>query len=434
MGYKMITRETLTLSIDDVKPNPKNPRTIKKEQLERLATSIKEFPDMMSLRPIVVDENNTILGGNMRWQALKKLGRETVEVTRADGLTESQKREFIVKDNVAFGDWDWDELANEYDIQELKDWGLEDIQIEEPEDEIVEDTPPELEDDTVSKPGEIYQLGDHRLGCGDSTDRSFIKKIVGDGNLADLILTDPPYNVDYQGGTGLKIKNDKLGDSEFRKLLDGAFAAVSASAKAGASYYIWYSEAEVKNFVEAAETNLGEVRENLIWVKNSLVLSRQDYHHRHEPCLYGWKPGAAHFFIDDRSQDTIMDKRPDYKDANREKLIKLLDAIFDGNEAQATTMNFDKPRKSADHPTMKPIALMAYQIKNSTRPGELVLDPFGGSGSTLIAAEQTGRRCATCELDPKYCDVIRKRWWKLTHGGDETGWEAGTQAIDDSQD
>ena len=169
----------MTLPIDDVKPNPKNPRTIKKEQLERLATSIKEFPDMMSLRPIVVDENNTILGGNMRWQALKKLGRETVEVTRAEGLTESQKREFIVKDNVAFGDWDWDELANEYDIQELKDWGLEDIQIEEPEDEIVEDTPPEPEDNPVSKPGEIYQLGDHRLGCGDSTDRSFIAKIVG---------------------------------------------------------------------------------------------------------------------------------------------------------------------------------------------------------------------------------------------------------------
>ena len=421
-------REELTVPLSELKPNPDNPRTIKKQKLNQLEKSLAEFPEMMQLRPIVVDENNVILGGNMRYEALKANGAVNTQVVKVTGLTDAQKREFVIKDNVPFGDWDWDKLANEWDADELNDWGLELPDFDATTDEIVEDEPPSVDtSNSDSRAGEVYRLGCHRLICGDATDPAVLAQLMGD-DLADMILTDPPYNVNYKSrGSGMTIKNDKLGDSEFRRLLDGAFAAASASARAGASYYIWYSEAEVKNFVEAAETNLGEVRENLIWVKNSLTLGMSDYRHKHEACLYGWKPGATHYFINDRSETDTVANKPEYKNASRDKLVKLLDAIFEGNEIPATTMNFDRPFKSKDHPTMKPVGLMAYQIKNSTRPGELVLDPFGGSGSTMIAAEQTGRRCATCELDPHYCDVIRKRYWKLTHDNDEEGWQDGTR-------
>jgi len=422
----MIKREQKTVKLSEIKPNPDNPRAIKRNQLKSLQKSLSDFPEMMKLRPIVVDEDGVILGGNMRYQALLANGATETEVETVSGLTPEQKREFIIKDNVAFGDWDWDALANEWDMGQLSEWGLDIPEPENVDQEVEEVDVPEVAGEPDSQAGRVYSLGKHKLICGDCTNADIMTKLMGD-KVADLLLTDPPYNVDYQGGTGLKIKNDKLGDSEFRKLLDGAFAAASASAKAGASYYIWYSEAEVKNFVEAAETNLGEVRENLIWVKNSLVLSRQDYHHRHEPCLYGWKEGAAHYWCGSRSQDTILDKEIDYDAMSKADAVAMLKDILDNNALPTTALKFARPSASREHPTMKPIALLAYLIKNSSRTGEIVLDPFGGSGSTLLACEQTGRVCYTAELDRHYCDVIRKRYWQFVHNGDEDGWQEGTK-------
>lgn len=206
------------------------------------------------------------------------------------------------------------------------------------------------------------------------------------GGEINLLLTDPPYNVDYEGKTSdaLKIENDAMTQDEFQNFLYNAFKNAYEHMKAGASFYVWYASRETINFMLALEKADLEVRQQLIWNKNSLVIGRQDYQWKHEPCLYGWKSGASHYFIDDRTQTTVMD--------------------------------FDRPSRNAEHPTMKPVDLIAYQIKNSTRKNENVLDLFGGSGTTLIACEQTGRNCYMMEYDPRYVDVIIERWEELTGG------------------
>ena len=422
-------RETITVRLDEIQSNPDNPRTIKQQQLKKLQKSLREFPEMMQLRPIVVDENNVILGGNMRYQALKDNGTTKVEVIKVSGLTDKQKHEFIIKDNVPFGDWDWDKLANEWDATELESWGLELPDMDIAPDEIVEDEPPELsQEEPDSKAGEIYRLGAHLLLCGDSTDPETFAKLMS-GELADLIVTDPPYNVDYQGKTRLKlnIKNDNMSTLTFVEFLTKANTAMLSALKPGGVFYQWYAALSTREFFVAAQNANMTVRQQLVWVKNSFVLGHQDYQWRHEPCIYGWKDGATHYFIDSRTQDTILDKVPDYESMNKAELLKLLDGIYKTNEAKTTTINCKRPTRSDEHPTMKPIALIAYLIRNSSRIGETVLDPFGGSGSTLIACEQTGRVCRTVELDPHYCDVIRKRYWKFKHDGDEDGWKDGTR-------
>ena len=244
--------------------------------------------------------------------------------------------------------------------------------------------------------------------CGDSTDAGSVA-ILMDGQKADLWLTDPPYNVEIVGGShgesiekrlkkGAKtIQNDKMEDTEFADFLHKAFYCAEESIKSGAPFYVWYASREVVNFQNALNDNGLDVKQELIWNKSSLVMGRQDYQWKHEPCLYGWKGGDGHNWYGDRKQTTIID--------------------------------FDRPTKSEDHPTMKPVGLFGYQIQNSSKRGDLVLDTFGGSGTTLIACEQLGRKCYMMELDPKYCDVIRKRYWKLTHDGNEEGWEEGTPAL-----
>lgn len=222
--------------------------------------------------------------------------------------------------------------------------------------------------------------------------------------MVDLWITDPPYNVAIQGGNhgdpdrtdGLKIENDSKSDEEFRAFLDDAFKAAADTMKPGAAFYIFHADIEGYNFRGACRDNKLDVKECLIWNKDSMVMGRQDYQCKHEPALYGWKPGASHNWYNDRKQTTVID--------------------------------YKRPARSAEHPTMKPVGLFAYLIQNSTKPGDLVLDSFGGSGTTLIACEQTGRKCLIMELDPRYCDVIRKRYWKLTHDGNEEGWEEGTRA------
>lgn len=249
--------------------------------------------------------------------------------------------------------------------------------------EIEEDEAPEAPKIAKSKPGDMYQLGRHRVLCGDACDNVAITTLMG-GKKADMYLTDPPYNVAYVGKTkdALTIKNDKQTAEKFREFLRSAFMNANLFLKEGGVFYIWHADSEGYNFRGACQDVEWQIRECLIWVKNSLVMGRQDYHWKHEPCLYGWKDGKAHLWNSDRKQTTLLE--------------------------------FDRPTKSAEHPTMKPIKLIAYQLQNNTLENQIVLDNFGGSGSTLIACEQTGRTCYTMELDPKYVDVIVERWENLT--------------------
>ena len=365
-------------------------------------------------RSILIDKDNNIIAGNGIIEAAGNIGLEDLQIVETDGtkivavkrtdiaLDSAQGRQMALADNAtAAEDLSWDrgnieEVSEKFGIDPgewISDWDKdEDAEVEEDEaPEVDESEPPK------SELGKVYQLGNHRLMCGDSTDKECVEKLM-DGQKADLILTDPPYNVDYEGGTGLKIQNDKMEDTKFHDFLVNAFLCMDAVAKSGAAFYIWYADVETLNFVSALKEAGWKLRQVLIWEKDSLVLGRKDYQFKHEPCLYGWKDGTHQWYAD-RKQTTIF--------------------------------NFDKPKKSEDHPTMKPVGLFGYQIKNSSKGGDIVLDLFGGSGTTIIACEQLGRCGYSMELDPKYCDVIRKRWWKLTHDGNEEGWEEGTPAWEE---
>lgn len=446
---------TETINLTQVNVNAKNPRKISDPQLQRLVKSLLVFPEMLQLRPIVVDETNTALGGNMRYRALTAITtmsaneiRETLEtsldynkkteaeknilldhwaewqqnptaiIVRASQLTEAQKREFIIKDNVAFGDWDDKALTADFDPDELVDWGLGDIDDTPDEEEAEEDDFGEEDAANAAtrcNPGDIWMLGRHRLMCGDSTKEADVAKLMG-GEQAHLLLTDPPYNVDYQGGTKdkMKIANDNMDDVAFVGFLTAAFNCAIQAMRPGAAFYVWHADSKGFEFRTALKEVGLTLRETLIWVKNALVLGRQDYQWRHEPCLYGWKDGAAHYFVDDRSQSTVIeDAGVDYRKLKKDELLQIVLELT-SDKIPTTVIYENKPTKNDIHPTMKPVKLMARLIRNSTRPKELVLDLFGGSGSTMIAAEQIDRRCFMMEFDPKYCDAILARWEKLT--------------------
>lgn len=448
--------KTEKIKLSQININARNPRKISDKQLERLVRSILIFPEMQTLRPIVIDETYTALGGNMRYRALTAISEKspaevnmmlangckgyaqkteaerqnlrdywaawladpTAIIVRADQLTEEQKREFIIKDNVAFGEWDDETLTEDFDPDELLDWGLGDLD-DEPEDNDADEDDYGEEDaanaPTRCNPGDVWQLGRHRLMCGDSTKEADVAKLMG-GEQAHLLLTDPPYNVDYQGGTKekMKIANDNMDDVAFVSFLTAAFNCAIQAMRPGAAFYVWHADSKGFEFRTALKEVGLTLRETLIWVKNALVLGRQDYQWRHEPCLYGWKDGAAHYFVDDRSQSTVIeDAGVDYRKLKKDELLKLVLQLTDVSVPN-TVIYEDKPTKNDIHPTMKPVKLMARLIKNSTKQEQLVLDLFGGSGSTLIACEQINRKCFTMEYDPKYCDAILDRWEKLT--------------------
>lgn len=453
--------KTEKIKLSQININARNPRKISDKQLERLVRSILIFPEMQTLRPIVIDETYTALGGNMRYRALTAISEKspaeinmmlangckgyaqkteaerqnlrdyweawladpTAIIVRADQLTEEQKREFIIKDNVAFGEWDDETLSEDFDPDELLDWGLGDFD-DEPEDNDADEDDYGEEDaanaPTRCNPGDVWELGRHRLMCGDSTKEADVAKLMGgeqtDLLLTDLLLTDPPYNVDYQGGTKdkMKIANDNMDDVAFVGFLTAAFNCAIQAMRPGAAFYVWHADSKGYEFRTALKEVGLTLRETLIWVKNALVLGRQDYQWRHEPCLYGWKDGAAHYFVDDRSQSTVIeDAGVDYRKLKKDELLKLVLQLTDVSVPN-TVIYEDKPTKNDIHPTMKPVKLMARLIKNSTKQEQLVLDLFGGSGSTLIACEQINRKCFTMEYDPKYCDAILDRWEKLT--------------------
>ena len=448
--------KTETIKLSQININARNPRKISDTQLERLVRSILIFPEMQTLRPIVIDETYTALGGNMRYRALTAISEKspaevnmmlangckgyaqkteaerqnlrdywaawladpTAIIVRADQLTEEQKREFIIKDNVAFGEWDDETLTEDFDPDELLDWGLGDLD-DEPEDNDADEDDYGEEDaanaPTRCNPGDVWLLGRHRHMCGDSTKEADVAKLMGE-EQAHLLLTDPPYNVDYQGGTKekMKIANDNMDDVAFVGFLTAAFNCAIQAMRPGAAFYVWHADSKGFEFRTALKEVGLTLRETLIWVKNALVLGRQDYQWRHEPCLYGWKDGAAHYFVDDRSQSTVIeDAGVDYRKLKKDELLKLVLQLTDVSVPN-TVIYEDKPTKNDIHPTMKPVKLMARLIKNSTKQEQLVLDLFGGSGSTLIACEQINRKCFTMEYDPKYCDAILDRWEKLT--------------------
>lgn len=381
-------------NVSELIPYARNARTHSDEQIARIASSIKEFG---WTNPILIDGENGIIAGHGRVLAARKLGLEKVPTIELSGLTEAQKRAYIIADNRLALDAGWDEEMLKLEFAELEKEGFElsktgfsDEEIDEMMADLdrevdgVEDIEtPEPPKNPKTKRGEIWILGTHRLMCGDSTSVEDVKEVMG-GGLADLWLTDPPYNVAYQGKTkdALTIQNDEMDDESFRRFLVSAYDAADSVLKEGAAFYIWHADSEGFNFRGACRDIGWKVRECLIWSKNAFVLGRQDYQWQHEPCLYGWKDGAAHHWYSDRSQTTILE--------------------------------FDRPNRNAEHPTMKPVGLFQYLIGNSTKPGDIVLDSFGGSGTTLIACEQSGRSARILELDPCYCDVIIERWQNLT--------------------
>jgi site-specific DNA-methyltransferase (adenine-specific) len=399
--------------IGSVKGNSRNPRFIRDEKFKKLVASLVEFPEMATLRPLVVDENMTVLGGNMRLKAMQELKWKEVPIVVAENLTDAQKDEFVIKDNVGYGDWNWEQLANEWDAEELTRWGLDipgfdvDLELEAEEDNY--EMPDELQTDIVL--GDLFEIGEHRLLCGDSTDSDQVAKLMN-GEKANMVMTDPPYNVAYKGGTGLTIMNDEMGNDEFYTFLFLFYKAFADVTKEGGAWYVWHADSEGVNFRKAFQESGLLLKQCLIWVKNALVMGRQDYHWKHEPCLYGWKSGAAHYFTEDRTKTTVIEDNLDIKKLKKDQLVKLLNEVM-SEKMKATIIHHDKPLKNAEHPTMKPILLLAPLIENSSKIGWLVADPFLGSGSTMVAAHQLKRKCYGMELDPKYCQVIVDRMRKL---------------------
>lgn len=379
-------------NIGEIIPYARNSRTHSEEQVAQIAASIKEFG---WTNPVLIDEENGIIAGHGRLAAARKLGHTEIPVIELTGLSEAQKRAYVIADNklALNAGWDTEMLVNELrDLEGMDiDLALTGFSADELNDMLAvkeegltdEDAAPPPPEDPITKPGDIWILGKHRLMCGDSTSIDHLERLC-DGQAVDMWLTDPPYNVAYEGKTkdALTIQNDSMGDDQFRQFLRDAYVAADAVMKPGAVFYIWYADVETYNFVGAVRDAGWKMSQILVWKKSSLILGRKDYHFRHEPCLYGWKEGAAHLWAADRKQTTILE--------------------------------FDKPSRNGEHPTMKPVALFEYQMLNNTKGGDIVLDSFGGSGTTLIAAEKNGRVARLMELDPKYCDVIVKRWEDFT--------------------
>jgi DNA modification methylase len=363
--------------LQEYENNPRN----NDEAIKAVANSIREFGFKV---PIVITSDNVIIAGHTRLKASVSLGLEEVPCIVADDLNEAQIKAFRLADNktAELATWDLSRLEEELagiDMDMLQ-FGFEEMEELLPDnaaddDFDIDDEIPEI---PFSEIGDIYELGPHRLMCGDSTDAKQVETLL-DGNTVDMLFTDPPYNVDYEGTAG-KIKNDKMEDDTFYLFLYSAFQNMFNHTKLGGAVYVCHADTEGLNFRNAFKNAGFKLAECLIWVKNALVLGRQDYHWRHEPILYGWKEGAAHYFVDDRSQDTIWE--------------------------------YNKPRKNEEHPTMKPLELVGKAISNSSRRHESVLDLFGGSGSTMIAADQLDRKSYLMELDEKFIDVIVKRYIK----------------------
>lgn len=410
-----MTSELRNVKVSDLRPYENNPRDNDKA-VEIVKKSIKEFGFKV---PIVVDENYVIVTGHTRLKAAIELNMTHVPVIMADDLSDEQIKAFRLADNktAEIADWDFEKL--EVELAELmeQDFDMGEFGFEVSEKELTEDEFKwgESADDVppIVKPGEIWQLGRHRLMCGDSTKKKHMEKLM-DGYKAKLVVTDPPYNVDYTGGTGMKIMNDSMDDSSFRKFLFQAYSRMHESMMEGAPIYVFHADSEGYNF-RGAFTEAGfKLAQCLIWVKSSLVLGRQDYQWRHEPVLYGWKEGAAHFWHGNRDKDTVLEDKLNLTKAKRPELIDTIKDLKAKLYENTSIIYHDKPSSNDQHPTMKPLKLLGKLLFNSSEKGDLILDSFGGSGSTLMACDQSDRICYTMELDPVYCDAIITRWEQAT--------------------
>ena len=383
------------ISIEKLKPAEYNPRKDLKPEDEEYQKIKKSLIEFGYVAPVIVNSDMTVIGGHQRLKVLKELGYTEIECNIVD-LDKDKEKALNIALNKITGEWDnakLEELLAELKEADIDmdmtgfsfdevDNMLKDITGSKEDDFDVDQALNEIEE-TTSKPGDIWILGKHRLMCGNSTQKEDVMRLMNKQE-ADMLLTDPPYNVDYVGKTSeaLKIENDNMNETEFYNFLIDAFRNMFESVKYGGSIYVFHADTEGLNFRNAFKAVGFKLAQCLVWVKNTFVMGRQDYQWRHEPILYGWKEGAGHYFVDNRKQSTVLE--------------------------------FDKPSRNAEHPTMKPIDLLVYLIKNSSKENDIILDLFGGSGSTLIAAEQIQRTCYTMELDPKYCDVIIKRWENLT--------------------
>lgn len=386
--------------IGDLKPYTGNAKLHPKEQIQQIKSSIKDFGFN---DPIAVWKDNEIIEGHGRLIAAQELGMTEVPIIRLDDLTDQQRRAYMLAHNKLTMNSDFDLELLTKEIESIIDFDMTDFGFDSllDDDTVVEDDyTPEVPEEPKAKLGDIYQLGRHRLMCGDSTSETDVQALLG-GQEMDMVLTDPPYNVNYQGTAGTII-NDNMKSNEFRQFLRKAFVNIRQALKKGCTFHIWYADSEGYNFRGACADAGLIVRQQLIWVKNSATIGRQDFQHQYEsvlsgllldeaaqdaqegfsPCLYGWKDGKAH---------------------NWYKKRKERDVMF-----------FDKPRASKEHPTMKPVLLFDYEMQCNTKPGDSVLDLFGGSGTLIIAAQQNKRTAYVMEYDPKYIDVIIDRWEKFT--------------------
>ena len=418
------------LPIEEVKPYKNNAKIHTPEQIDQIKASIQQFG--MNDPIGIWSKENIIVEGHGRLLACQELGYKEIPVIRLDDLTDEQRRAYTLAHNQLTMNTGFDldilneELNNlEIDMSEFGFDAINQEEIELTEDEYNFDE--EVKPEAKSKRGEIYKLGDHVLMCGDSTKQEDVDKLIGDA-VIDLIVTDPPYNVDlgevnktkvrmaperYKGANVDSIENDKMEDQEFIDFLTEAFGIANDKLKSGGAFYIWHSSTENFSFQQAMRNVGWKLRQILIWNKSSLCLGLSDYQWKHEPCFYGWKDGAGHYFIDDRKQTSVFDQKPiDYDNLTREQAIKLLKKTYE--EVESTVLDYHKPLKNGLHPTMKPIELIGRLIYNSSEKGQNVLDMFGGSGSTLIACEQLGRKCYMMEYDPLYVDAIIERYEEYT--------------------
>lgn len=409
----MVKTKELEVKIKDLVPTAKNPRKISKKDLEVLKKSLQEFPEMRQIRKVVVDEDLRILGGHQRVKALEEIGEEVVPVLQVIGLTEEQKEEFIIKDNVANGEWDMDKLAAEWDAEKLADWGLSEFK---PMKDIIEDDPAPLEEESFSVVGDIYQLGEHLVFCGSFEDDEKVRELFGN-KKATCTFTDPPYNVAYKSNDGKTIKNDSMAREDFLDFLSKAFNVVAKNTAAGGGVISWMNDKELFTLWDAMARNGLKYRQAIIWVKNTFTLGHSDFQYATESAVYSFNEGSYKDLPEGEDGGECMQAIYSRGNGKFRSDRKLQNAWF-----------FSKPKRSKEHPTMKPVGLCAKGILALSEPGDIVFDPFLGSGSTLIAAEQTGRICYGCELDPRYCDVIRKRYYKLKTGSEE-GWQEGTPCL-----
>lgn len=429
--------------LKDLKPAEYNPR-------KALTPEDKEYQDILNsidhfsyVDPIIVNKDGTVIGGHQRITVLLDMGYTEADVVVLD-IDKNDEKALNVALNKITGEWDDLKLKDllleldlgDYDIS-LTGFNNDDlnnlVELFEVEPEITEDDydAEQAYEDTVSKgsvikPGEVWQLGRHRLMCGNSTNTDDVKKLIGDETL-DLVITDPPYNVNYEekaealneyrpnNNGSMKIENDLMGDEEFYNFLFSAYSNMFEFMRVGAAIYVFHADSEGLNFRKAFKNVGFKLSECLIWEKNNFVLGRCDYHWRHEPILYGWKEGAAHYFINDRTQDTVfLEDDVDFDSMKKQDLIQYVKDLQSKYKDQTTVMFENKPMSSSLHPTMKPLELVGKLMKNSSKKDWNVGDFFGGSGSTLIAAEQLGRTAFVMEYDPNYVSVIIDRWEQYT--------------------